>query len=133
VQERDRILHKFPDLIDQHVEELAMLDTVDAGKLFLVGKVRDIPGARTCSATTPEEGAAAGCAGLRGGRRRRRRWPPWPAAAGRGGASGGGVEAGGGERVGPTDRGGGDVPSIERTERSFLSMEKKGRIIGNLL
>jgi hypothetical protein len=86
VQERDRILHKFPDLIDQHVEELAMLDTVDAGKLFLVGKVRDIPGARTCSATTPEEGAAAGCAGLRGGRRRRRRWPPWPAAAGRGGA-----------------------------------------------
>jgi acyl-CoA reductase-like NAD-dependent aldehyde dehydrogenase len=44
-QERGRILHKFADLIDQHIEELAMLDTVDAGKLFLVGKVRDIPGA----------------------------------------------------------------------------------------
>ena len=45
IQERGRILHKFADLIDEHVEELAMLDTVDAGKLFLVGKVRDIPGA----------------------------------------------------------------------------------------
>jgi len=44
-QERGRILYKFADLIDQHVEELAMLDTVDAGKLFLVGKVWDIPGA----------------------------------------------------------------------------------------
>jgi len=44
-QERGRILHKFADLIDSHVEELAMLDTVDAGKLFLVGKIRDIPGA----------------------------------------------------------------------------------------
>ncbi|KAG2589732.1 hypothetical protein PVAP13_5NG383046 [Panicum virgatum] len=43
--ERGRILYKFADLIDQHVEELAMLDTVDAGKLFLVGKVWDIPGA----------------------------------------------------------------------------------------
>ncbi|XP_066312078.1 aldehyde dehydrogenase family 2 member C4-like [Miscanthus floridulus] len=43
--ERGRILHKFADLIDSHVEELAMLDTVDAGKLFLVGKIRDIPGA----------------------------------------------------------------------------------------
>ena len=44
-QERGRILHKFADLIDSHVEELAMLDTVDAGKLFLVGKIQDIPGA----------------------------------------------------------------------------------------
>ncbi|KAG2589740.1 hypothetical protein PVAP13_5NG381400 [Panicum virgatum] len=43
--ERGRILYKFADLIDQHVEELGMLDTVDAGKLFLVGKVWDIPGA----------------------------------------------------------------------------------------
>ncbi|KAL6615478.1 hypothetical protein ACP70R_037748 [Stipagrostis hirtigluma subsp. patula] len=42
--ERGRILHRFADLIDQHVEELAALDTLDAGKLFLVGKVRDIPG-----------------------------------------------------------------------------------------
>ncbi|CAO2176868.1 unnamed protein product [Urochloa humidicola] len=43
--ERGRILHKFADLIDEHVEELAMLDTVDAGKLFAVGKAHDIPGA----------------------------------------------------------------------------------------
>ncbi|TVU00512.1 hypothetical protein EJB05_16154 [Eragrostis curvula] len=43
--ERGRILHRFADLIDQHTEELAILDTVDAGKLFLVGKLRDIPGA----------------------------------------------------------------------------------------
>jgi coniferyl-aldehyde dehydrogenase len=44
-QERGRILHRFADLIDEHVEELAALDTVDAGKLFAVGKARDIPGA----------------------------------------------------------------------------------------
>ncbi|GJN18507.1 hypothetical protein PR202_gb05675 [Eleusine coracana subsp. coracana] len=44
-QERGRILHRFADLIDQHIEELAILDTVDAGKLFMVGKLRDIPGA----------------------------------------------------------------------------------------
>ncbi|KAK3164673.1 hypothetical protein QOZ80_1AG0022890 [Eleusine coracana subsp. coracana] len=43
--ERGRILHRFADLIDQHIEELAILDTVDAGKLFMVGKLRDIPGA----------------------------------------------------------------------------------------
>ncbi|ONM40931.1 aldehyde dehydrogenase3 [Zea mays] len=43
--ERGRILHRFADLIDEHVEELAALDTVDAGKLFAVGKARDIPGA----------------------------------------------------------------------------------------
>nr|CAB3477486.1 unnamed protein product [Digitaria exilis] len=43
--ERGRILHKFADLIDQHIEELAILDTVDAGKLFAIGKARDIPGA----------------------------------------------------------------------------------------
>ncbi|XP_047059290.1 aldehyde dehydrogenase family 2 member C4-like [Lolium rigidum] len=41
---RGRILHKFADLVDQHVEELAALDTVDAGKLFLMGKMMDIPG-----------------------------------------------------------------------------------------
>lgn len=42
-QERARILHKFADLVDQHVEELAALDTVDAGKLFQMGKLWDIP------------------------------------------------------------------------------------------
>ncbi|CAM0881550.1 unnamed protein product [Alopecurus aequalis] len=41
---RGRILHKFADLVDQHVEELAALDTVDAGKLFQMGKMVDIPG-----------------------------------------------------------------------------------------
>ncbi|KAI4966489.1 hypothetical protein ZWY2020_040806 [Hordeum vulgare] len=41
---RARILHKFADLVDQHVEELAALDTVDAGKLFQMGKLVDIPG-----------------------------------------------------------------------------------------
>lgn len=30
--------------MDQHVEELAALDTVDAGKLFQMGKLMDIPG-----------------------------------------------------------------------------------------
>lgn len=42
-RERGRILHKFADLVDQHVEELAALDTVDAGKLFQMGKLVDIP------------------------------------------------------------------------------------------
>ncbi|KAI9119074.1 hypothetical protein K1719_009749 [Acacia pycnantha] len=32
--ERGRILMKWADLIDQHAEEIAALDTVDAGKLF---------------------------------------------------------------------------------------------------
>ena len=34
---------KFADLIDEHTEELAKLDTVDAGKLFSFGKAVDIP------------------------------------------------------------------------------------------
>ena len=34
---------KFADLIDEHVEELAALDTIDAGKLFGGGKSVDIP------------------------------------------------------------------------------------------
>lgn len=34
---------KFADLIDQNVEELAALDTIDAGKLFMMGKIVDIP------------------------------------------------------------------------------------------
>ncbi|XP_052135579.1 aldehyde dehydrogenase family 2 member C4-like [Oryza glaberrima] len=41
---RGRILHKFADLVEQHVEELAALDTVDAGKLFAMGKLVDVPG-----------------------------------------------------------------------------------------
>ena len=36
---------KFADLVDQHAEELAMLDSLDAGKLFTIGKSVDIPSA----------------------------------------------------------------------------------------
>lgn len=36
---------KFADLINENVEELAALDTVDAGKLYDLGKIVDIPGA----------------------------------------------------------------------------------------
>jgi hypothetical protein len=55
--------------------------------------------------------------GARGGRRRQRppRWPPWPAAVGRG--ERGAVGRQEGDRVGPTDGGGGEVPSIEGMER----------------
>ena len=35
---------KFADLIEQNIEELAILDTLDAGKLFTLGKIVDIPG-----------------------------------------------------------------------------------------
>ncbi|KAK4853259.1 hypothetical protein QYF36_006207 [Acer negundo] len=41
--ERGRIMMKFADLIDEHVEELAALDTINAGKLFSIGKAVDIP------------------------------------------------------------------------------------------
>ena len=34
---------KLADLIDEHAEELAKLDTVDGGKLFSFGKAVDIP------------------------------------------------------------------------------------------
>lgn len=41
--ERGRIMMKFADLIEQHKEELAALDSIDAGKLFTAGVHRDIP------------------------------------------------------------------------------------------
>ncbi|XP_018498556.2 aldehyde dehydrogenase family 2 member C4 isoform X2 [Pyrus x bretschneideri] len=41
--ERGRIMMKLADLIDQHLEELAILDTIDAGKLFSSCKTMDIP------------------------------------------------------------------------------------------
>ncbi|KAK2978250.1 hypothetical protein RJ640_024283 [Escallonia rubra] len=41
--ERRRIMMKFADLIDEHVEELAALDTIDAGKLFSMNKALDVP------------------------------------------------------------------------------------------
>lgn len=43
--ERGRVMMKFADLIEEHVEELAALDTMDAGKLFEWGKGFDIPDA----------------------------------------------------------------------------------------
>ncbi|KAI3446976.1 hypothetical protein Pfo_003641 [Paulownia fortunei] len=43
--ERRRIMLKFADLIDENVEELAALDTIDAGKLYNLGKIMDIPSA----------------------------------------------------------------------------------------
>lgn len=42
-QARGRIMHKFADLIEENIEELAGLDCIDAGKLFHIGKIRDIP------------------------------------------------------------------------------------------
>ncbi|XP_024029742.1 aldehyde dehydrogenase family 2 member C4-like isoform X2 [Morus notabilis] len=42
--ERARIMMKFADLIDQNIEELATLDTLDAGKLFSSLKNFEIPG-----------------------------------------------------------------------------------------
>ncbi|GLT61497.1 hypothetical protein SLA2020_341990 [Shorea laevis] len=41
--ERGRIMMKFADLIEEHKEELAALDTIDAGKLFTLCKAREIP------------------------------------------------------------------------------------------
>ncbi|KAH0774226.1 hypothetical protein KY290_011363 [Solanum tuberosum] len=42
-KERRRIMLKFADLILEHVEEIAALDAMDAGKLFSVVKTGDIP------------------------------------------------------------------------------------------
>lgn len=38
-----RIIMKFANLINQNTEELAALDTIDAGKLFRFAKAFDIP------------------------------------------------------------------------------------------
>ncbi|KAL5975141.1 Aldehyde dehydrogenase 2 member C4 [Asimina triloba] len=43
--ERGKIMLKFADLIDKHVEELAAIDSWDGGKLFAIGKAVDVPGA----------------------------------------------------------------------------------------
>ncbi|KAK4430783.1 Aldehyde dehydrogenase family 2 member C4 [Sesamum alatum] len=43
--ERRRIMLKFADLIDENVEELAALDTIDGGKLYKMGKTVDVPSA----------------------------------------------------------------------------------------
>ncbi|KAH7849372.1 hypothetical protein Vadar_016890 [Vaccinium darrowii] len=41
--ERRRIMMKYADLLVENAEELAALDTIDAGKLFCRGKALDIP------------------------------------------------------------------------------------------
>jgi hypothetical protein len=63
-------------------------------------------------------GGTRGRAGARGGRRRRRPpwWSPW---APRRGEQEAVWRQEGGDRVGPTDRGGAEVPSIEGMERGF--------------
>lgn len=43
--ERARILWKIADLIEQHVDELAELETLDQGKPIFVGRWAEIPGA----------------------------------------------------------------------------------------
>ncbi|KAK8938985.1 Aldehyde dehydrogenase family 2 member C4 [Platanthera zijinensis] len=43
--ERGRIMMKFADLIDQHGEELAILESLDSGKLLHLNKALDIPAA----------------------------------------------------------------------------------------
>ncbi|KAG6531568.1 hypothetical protein ZIOFF_005382 [Zingiber officinale] len=41
--ERGKIMMKFADLIEQHVEEIATLDALEVGKLFLLNKLYDVP------------------------------------------------------------------------------------------
>lgn len=46
--ERGRVMMRLADLIEENVEELAALDSMDAGKLYGPGKQFDIPGAVHC-------------------------------------------------------------------------------------
>ncbi|KAJ8504167.1 hypothetical protein OPV22_005053 [Ensete ventricosum] len=41
--ERGKIMMKYADLIEQHAEELAALECLDAGKLFFLNKMNDVP------------------------------------------------------------------------------------------
>ncbi|XVE54296.1 hypothetical protein DITRI_Ditri03aG0069400 [Diplodiscus trichospermus] len=41
--ERGRIMMKFADLIEENIEEIAALDAINAGKLFALCKVLDLP------------------------------------------------------------------------------------------
>ncbi|CAH9066606.1 unnamed protein product [Cuscuta europaea] len=45
--ERQRVLLKLAELIEENAEEIAALDTIEAGKLFTEGKYVDIPAAAT--------------------------------------------------------------------------------------
>ncbi|CAN0901607.1 Aldehyde dehydrogenase family 2 member C4 [Linum grandiflorum] len=40
---RGRIMMKFADLMEQNTEEIAALESVDGGKLFMFGKLADVP------------------------------------------------------------------------------------------
>ncbi|XP_021741570.1 aldehyde dehydrogenase family 2 member C4-like [Chenopodium quinoa] len=40
---RGRLMIKYAELVEEHAEELAALDAIDAGKLFGMGKLIDIP------------------------------------------------------------------------------------------
>ncbi|OAY69776.1 Aldehyde dehydrogenase family 2 member C4 [Ananas comosus] len=53
--ERGRIMMKYADLIDQHKEELAKLECLDAGKLLALTKVVDIEDQLTCCDITLEQ------------------------------------------------------------------------------
>ncbi|XP_073307395.1 aldehyde dehydrogenase 1-like [Primulina huaijiensis] len=44
-RERRKIMLKFADLINENLEELAALDTIDGGKLYSMNKILDIPNA----------------------------------------------------------------------------------------
>ncbi|KAL5052593.1 hypothetical protein RYX36_033275, partial [Vicia faba] len=43
--ERAKIMMKFAELVDENTEELAALDAIDAGKLYYIAKVIEIPSA----------------------------------------------------------------------------------------
>lgn len=44
-QARRKLLLKFADLIDENAEELATLDVIDGGKLYMFAKMGEVPGA----------------------------------------------------------------------------------------
>jgi coniferyl-aldehyde dehydrogenase len=46
--QRGRILMKFADLVEENAEEIAALDTIDAGKVFSACKTIDVPIAVSC-------------------------------------------------------------------------------------
>src|SRR5579875_1708525 len=41
--ERGRLLHRLADLVDEHLDELAMADTRDMGKPISEARTRDVP------------------------------------------------------------------------------------------
>nr|GEZ44945.1 aldehyde dehydrogenase family 2 member C4-like [Tanacetum cinerariifolium] len=55
--ERGMLMMKYANLIEEHIEELAALDAIDAGKVFAYGKARDVP---SC-ARVLRPALAAGC------------------------------------------------------------------------